>query len=81
MKMTPCAINIHPPRIHIHSFPVTDAGCQPVPDPSCGEGNCSFVEAFISICIPAMGAFSCARRSGAIIRNSRPTNLILTETP
>jgi hypothetical protein len=54
MKITPCAISIHPPCIHIHSLPGTEAGCQDVPEPSCGEGSGDAIDSSIDICIPAI---------------------------
>src|SRR5690349_11415556 len=79
--MTPCAITSQPPRIHIHSFAGTEAGCHPVPDPACGDGNTTAAGA--SICIPAMEAScSCATRdvTDITIRNSVPANFFSTTT-
>src|SRR5579864_3919228 len=83
--MTPCAINSHPPRIHIHSCPCTEAGCDAVPDPSCGDGNCDPawpIGIVISIC-PMGGSYA---RTGAHAASKRKvenifrtTNLIQTD--
>src|ERR1035437_6746026 len=68
--MTPCAINSHPPRIHIHSYPCTEAGCHAVPDPSWGEGGWSAVRSIFISPMDASGAgdasfWACARAATA----------------
>src|SRR5579862_634532 len=55
MKITPCAMKSQPPRISIQECSGAEAGSQAVPEPCCGDGNCSVDSC--SIFMPCMESF------------------------
>src|SRR4029077_15611394 len=85
----------HPPCMNIHSWAGTEAGCQAVPEPACGEGKAEF--SGIPLCMPNIESWSglevaatpdgCSCASCAVLNGDpvaikiKQKNIFFTERP